>query len=726
MYSRLSTNARVLALGICALTVPAIEATPAHAAESHAAPIPRLAASSGAGADSDARDVLLLSRAQSLRDERRLLEALVLYQRMLARATSRNGVDDGTYQRAYRLHTLTLADLGNSQLAQELMRARPALFAEHERERIEGDRVARGIVWGATRQPDPTRPNAAGQQALQALRDLQRNNPRATRWETTRLSVDALSALNQLGRHQEVVDGYEALQADGTEIPAYILPTVGDSLLALRRPADAATVLEAARTYDPANTNVQVLLGYAWLEQERFDLALPHFEALAASQPAWPRRAGAKSGYENWDRYSADLNLALAHGFANDTARAERELQALADVGPYNAGLQSTLGSVQALRQRPSAALERHRMALTMDPDLREARAGEVDAQLALARPDLASQGFNALRAIHPDDPRLDRLDTTLDRYRGWQLRLEAGRGRSEPRDSGASASASPFGSRDGGYRAQLESPLIADRWRVGVLARDEWADFEPAGLERERVRHRSLGAGVSYRYDRLGASAYVTRANDAYDDGAAGLELRADWRFSDAWRGRVAYLRNDPDASLQARRFGITADSASVGAAWTPSDYTRLDLRAAQFRYEDGNRRDLVGADLSQRIASRPHLIVDALASASASRGSLGERTAYFNPSRDASVLAGVRAEHITWRRYEVGFRQRFELSAGPYWQDGFGSHWVPSAAYRHAWDLGTGSRLEYGVSWSRPVYDGNREQRIGLDVTYRWGTAP
>lgn len=683
--------------------LPALLALPAllNAAPASAAPAPT----------STAMPTATMAEGHRLRDGGQLFEALDVFERVLAADPH----DDG----AWRMRALTLADLGNSQLAAEAVAQRPDAFPVAERERLQDDRLARGIVWGALRPARPDRPMADSEAALAAVRALESASPRTTPAEATRLRVDALSALNHLQRHQAVVDGYRALLADGAEVPGYILPAVGDSLLALRRPEEAAEVLAQAHAGDPDSSNVRILQGYAWMEQERFDLALPALEDLARSQPAWPRRAGASAGYENWDRHEADTNLALAHAYANDTARAERELAALADAGPSNAGLQATVGSVQALRGRPSAALERFDMALTMDPWQRDALTGRADNWLALAQPERAVEDARTLRTRTPDDPRLDRLDRRIDRYRGWQLRLEAGRARSRARDGGTSAS--PLGSRDGTLSFRLESPLIGERWRIGVAGNDDWADFDG-----ERVRDRRLGAGVGYRHGRLGASLYATRALDDDDHGATGVEASLDWRFSDAWLGTAGYRLRDPEASLQARRFGVTADSATVSATWTPSDFTRLDLRAGQYRYEDGNRRSFAGADFSQRLLSRPHWMVDGLAGASASRGSDGADVPYFNPSRDAALTLGARAEHIAWRRYEHAFRQRFEATAGPYWQEGHGTHWVPSLSYRHAWDLGVGSELEYGVSWSRPVYDGRREQRIGFDLAYRWGTAP
>lgn len=658
------------------------------------------------GAAQIAADATVRTEAEALRDQARFAEALLVVERRLAAAP---GDDD-----AFRLRVLTLADLGSSRLAVEAMRQRPQLFADHERERVEGDAIARAIGWGRVEPDTPDGRLAESRAALAELDTLQRDAPRQTNWEATRLRVDALSALNHLQQHEAVVAGYQALLDDGIDVPAYILGTVGDSLLALRRPAEAIPVLENAIAHAPHVVNARILLGYAFIETERFDRALPLFEALAAEQDAWPRQAGAASGYENWDRYSADLNHALAHSYANDNARAEMMLQAQVGIGPNNPGLQAAYGAVQSRRLRPSAALERYEMALTMAPQDRDALAGRVGALTALDRIDEARDALATLRQAHPEDPRLDRVEHDLDRHRGVQATLSASRGRSRQRD-GAGTSISPFGSRDGGWALDVRSPLIDDRWRVGVFAHEDWADFIDG-----RTRHRAAGVGTWYRHDRLGAWATLGAAGGA--SSGATWTLGADWRFDDAWRAGLELARNAQDTSLQARRLGIDADSATLTASYVPSDSFALQGRLSRLRYDDGNTRDQFGVDATRRLVTRPHLMIDGLLSAYTSRGSRGDTVGYFNPERDASANVGLRFDHITWRRYETAFQQRVEVMAGPYWQRDAGTHWVPSLGYRHLWRR-DGHELEYGVAWSRPVYDGLREQRVAFDVELRWG---
>jgi len=616
---------------------------------------------------------------------------------------------------AWKLQVLSLADIGAAERAWQLMSQHPERFSVDERERIEGDRIASRIRWGGAFAADETHRDDEARNALALLRRAQQQAPRQTTWEATRLRVDALSALNQLQHHQDVVDGYRSLREEGIDIPAYILPTVADSYMALRQPEQAAPILQQALQHSPGAPNTTILLAYAWIEQERFDLALPLLEQLASAQPAWPRREGALRGYENWDRYSADMTLAMARSFAQDNAAAEKALRALLAIGPADPGLQSAVAAVDARRMRPSAALERYAMALTLDPRQRDARLGQVDALLALQRPDQAAAVIADLKSRYPEDLRVPRAERSLDLQRGWQGSLELAHGRSRGNSDGTSTS--PLGNRDGSAQLVVQSPLLDDRWRIAALARDGWAD-----LPGERVRERAFGLGLRYRYDRLGVAVDALHSTDDFDRGTS-LALQADWRFNDAWSGSAELRRKDPDASLQARQLGITADSLAVGLRYTPAETTEVATRVSRLHYEDGNHRDQLGVDLRQRLSSQPHLLIDALGAVYASRGSDGERAAYFNPSRDASASVGVRLDHIGWRRYERQFRQLLDITVGPYWQQGHGTAWVPSVAYRHRWTPMQGRQLEYGVSWSQPVYDGRRERRIALDLAWRWG---
>ena len=260
-----------------------------------------------------------------------------------------------------------------------------------------------------------------------------------------------------------------------------------------------------------------------------------------------------------------------------------------------------------------------------------------------------------------------------------------------------------------------METPVLDDRWRLFALADRRVTDFQD-----QRIDPLWLGAGVRYRFGQLDAEAAVLRANDHIGD--TGLRVGVGWQFNDSWHAGVVVARNDPEASMQARAAGITADSVSAQVDYRRSELTHWTFGASRFRYDDGNHRELFGTSVQQRLLTRPRWLVDGLASAYTSRGSRDDAP-YFNPKRDRMVEIGLRIDQQLWRHYERHFRHRLTVSLGDYWQDGFGSALVPSVSYMHEWQLGPGRVFEYGVRWSRPVYDGHRERHIGFEAALRWG---
>ena len=355
-------------------------------------------------------------------------------------------------------------------------------------------------------------------------------------------------------------------------------------------------------------------------------------------------------------------------------------------------------------------------MATTLDPRNVDARVGQAGSLLELQQIADARKIRDDLVDARPRNIHVQRLDQHVDRHTGWQLAVRAERARSNVRDA-ATASASPLGSRDGGHALEVQSPLLGNRWRLTAGSAESWVDFDAV-----RVRDRRIGVGVRYTHDRLDLRIQATRPNDDWSD-RTGVGAEATWRFNDALSADLLLRRVDPDASLQARRRGITGDRAAAGLTYAPSERTTWAGSIEHWRYSDRNRRDGLGARLDQRLATRPHFLLNAQVSASGSRGSR-EDAPYFNPSRDASLSIGLRADHLAWRRYERLFRQRLSIAAGPYWQHGFGTAVVPAVRYEHEWHFGLGNALVYGLNWSRPVYDGVREDRLGLDIGYFWGT--
>lgn len=651
----------------------------------------------------------LMAEAEAFRQQRRWLDAIARYQQVLAiRPNDRE---------AYHAQVMTLSDNGNADRAWALHAARPEWFDIDERLRLGNERVAALTRWGQGHTASEETAYDASRRALTEAQALRAILPQQPRDRSRRLDFDMLVILSQLQRYPEVIALYRRLHAEDADLPPYVLTAAGDALLAERHPEEATQVLERAFAGNPQDYTARILLSYAYLESERFGPAYALLQQARNEQPPWIRHADARYAAGNAERYQIDRTHALALAQGGYLSQAQHDLEAFSRIAPASPDVQQTLGAVYYRRGWLERALERQRMAETLDPRNVDARVGQAGSLLDLQQVAEALAIRDALIRSHPRNVHVQRLARHAQRHTGWQLAVTARRARSDVGDSAASTSASPLGSRDGGHALELQSPLLGDRWRLTAGTHESWVDFDDV-----RVRDRRVGAGVRYAHDRLDLRVYATRPNDGWSD-RTGLGAQAQWRFSDTLSARVLVRRVDPDASLQARRAGITGDRASLGLTHAPSELTALSGSIEHWRYSDGNRRDAVGVRLDRRLSTRPHFLLNGLVAASGSRGSRDDAP-YFNPGRDASLSIGLRADHLAWRRYERQFRHRLTVTAGPYWQEGFGSAVIPAARYEHEWNLGPGSTLVYGVNWTRPVYDGIREDRLGLDIGYFWGT--
>lgn len=244
-------------------------------------------------------------------------------------------------------------------------------------------------------------------------------------------------------------------------------------------------------------------------------------------------------------------------------------------------------------------------------------------------------------------------MDQAWRVHRGWQVQAWTDIGRS----SGGGGT-SPLGNNDRRYGVEVQSPILDDRWRLFAFADRRSVDFQD-----QRIDPLWLGAGVRYRFGQLDAEAAVLRANDHVGD--TGLRAGVGWQFNDYWHAGLVAARNDPEASMQARVAGITADSLSARVDYRRSELTHWMFGASRFRYDDGNHRELFSTALEQRLLTRPRWLVDGLASAYTSRGSRDDAP-YFNPSRDRMVEIGLRIDQQLWRHYERHFRHRLTVSLG------------------------------------------------------------
>ncbi|SDD84253.1 tetratricopeptide repeat protein [Aquimonas voraii] len=604
---------------------------------------------------------------------------------------------------ALRERALTLQLQGAALEAWRQYRAQPALFSATEALGFELDALARRLNW-AQLEADPQRREALLLALLDEYSALESGPAAADAGALQRLRNDRLLVLQLLGRHAEVIAQFEQRAEQDIALPAWLRLPVADSLMAQREPARAQALLEAVLADEPAQATAHVLLAYALLEQEKHDEARDLLADWRRAQPPFDAE-----GRANWAHAGVDLNSVLIDNFSEQIHAAHARIAELSDLSPLDAGLLEARAGIERRRGWAEQALLSARMAITESPDWVLPRAAEIEALLDLDRVREARTKLDAFIATHGEHRQAQGVQQRWQRRQGAQWNLEALRARSTLLDEASSGPLGPGGNAEFRALAHWQGPLLDDAWRLGALAGVHWADFQGQRIERQRAAFT-----LSRQQDRLGFGLEAGRTFDDFvRETTMGGWLR--YRHSDVWRSSIALWRHAPFASLQARAAGIRADGIQLGLSRSSDERSRSGLSLEQLRYEDGNVRTSAYLAHRQRLRAQPRGEWYTRLGLGAGRASR-EDAPYFNPRRDASADAGLTLDRVLTREYSEAWRLRIDVDVSRGWQDGYGSHWTPAIEVMPRWQWRIGHEASLGLRWSRPVYDGRREERWAL----------
>lgn len=636
-----------------------------------------------------------MGRASRARQVREWPTALLAYAEVLRL--------DPTHKEALRERTLTLQLQGAALKAWRQYRAQPSLFSAAEALGFELDALARRLNW-AQLDADPEHRTATLQALLAEYDALETGSAATDAGALQRLRNDRLLNLQLLGRHADVVAQYEHREHEGTQLPDWLRVPVADSLLALRQPARAQTLLEATLVDEPAHATATVLLAYALLEQEHQAEARDLLEHWRETQPPFDTE-----GRANWAHAGIDLNAVLIENFSEQIDKAYARIAELSALAPLDAALLEARAGIERRRGWAEASLTTARMAITEAPEWVLPRVAELQALLDLDRVPEAREKLDALLPRHGDHRQAQGVQQRWARRQGAQWHIEALRADSRLLEHGAAGPSGPGGSGEFRAQAHWDSPLIGDRLRIGGLLGWHWADFQGQRIERERA-----ALSLKYSEARLSWGLEAGRTFDSFvrETNVGGW---AGYRHDEHWRSRVALWRHAPFASLQARAAGLRADGLQLAVSHSPDERSRSGLSFEQLRYEDGNVRSSLYASHRQQLHAQPRGEWYARLGAGAGRASR-EDAPYFNPRRDASLDTGLTLDRVLSREYSEAWRLRIDVDLSRGWQQGYGSHWTPAIELMPRWLAGAGREYSLGLRWSRPVYDGHREERWAL----------
>lgn len=508
---------------------------------------------------------------------------------------------------------------------------------------------------------------------------------------------DRVQALRMRGRYAEAVKLYETLLAHD-DPPPFVRIAAADAYLALRQPAAAERAYLAAGQRGEDMRTVLTGLMYAHLEQEDFAALADTVAALVALDPA-------------------DIGLQLTRMHALRFADRLPEAQALADQlaerHPDDAAVLRARAALAATRGNPRDALtllDRAAASATEDAAYLAERADRL-----INRNDDEAAGALVARLAdtYPEHPRVQRL------HADWQARQRPTLTSEARFGHGLGIVA---GNRESKWTTRLRIPTEVPGLAVGASHQRSGADI-PEG----KPRHARAAAWAHFRQPDWSAELELGQETTNARKPTASLGLA--WQADDHLSLRAGFELRSDEVPLKGRLPWdpldphLSADRASVGAAWRWHESRRVAADLSVMRFSDGNRRKVLSATWSERLLSLPRHTLDLHTNLYTSANDDID-AAYFNPKRDYAASVTLTADSRAWRHYERSFNHRVSVTVGRYRQiataPAGGAHadygWLPfhGLSYEHEWRLEDGFKLRYGIGMSRFPYD-NRQERNG-----------
>ncbi len=637
--------------------------------------------------------------------QQRFTEALTAWQILLQAAP------DSTVAR--RAMLFVASRLGAASVAESMVRSIGSGLDDTARLRIRQDGTATAIRWGEAQLDIDSAvarfgwtdrglmSNATDRALAPAASALERN-----------AAFDRIIALRDRVRMQDVIKLYRTLVDGQIVLPAYVIAAAADAYLYERQPAVARDLYLQAITLDErvtGNTSQewQFSLMWALLEGEQWQ------ETHALVTQLWSKaRTNIKLASPESTDFAqftrASVVQALARLYADELRPAHTLLRDLRDLAPHNLSIRAAYAAWLQANGMRFEANELLRQALAEDPAYLTARVALADSEFSLSRFASTRERVATLTQEYPDNRAVQRSQDTLAMHDAPELKLSAALG--TPRGDRAS-------SREWRLDATAYSAPIYENYRVFAHLFDASASLSAGGtIQRSRV-----GLGAEMRREGLDTSLELHGDMRPHTE-RAGVALQLSLWPSDLWSVRAGVDTNTIDIPLRATQAGIFARKLSLELATRRAYLSAASVGFSAYRFSDGNDRINLAATWRQRLVEGPVYRLDGDIGAYASRNSRTD-TPYFSPRRDALIEATLSNEWRTWRFYESSFMQRLAISAGEYWQQGYGGLPTLAVRYEHEWERQRNYVLRYGLSWARRPYDGKQESRTQgyIDIDWR-----
>jgi biofilm PGA synthesis protein PgaA len=635
----------------------------------------------------------LEARAYVLKNKEDYFSLLAVYQHILE--------IDPTHRDARREFILLTSRLGVPHLAADMARKYPDVLTPEDMDDILAHKAAIKVRWGRLFTPNPADRYKEIDEAIRLLKEnvtRLKNQGRESARNTA--EFDLMVALQERERMSEAISIYESLVDRGVKIPPYALVVAADAYMYVEEPEKARDLSLQALSKEPDNFDASMTLFYAYTDLEDHENATTLIDKLAKMQPL--------KGKKNPQKLYADSTGAMARAYADNLEEAERRLQALVNDAPNNPDLRSKLGYVYLFRGWPRRALREFTVVLNEHPMHLDAKTGRVEALMALAEYRKSHEYLETLEKDYSGRKAIEKLQRNWKIHQMRELLVWT---------SKAFNSGEQEGSQDFDFETYLYSRPFNNHYRSFIHGYYSKTSFEGGS-----PIYKRLGLGLEYRVRDIEHSGELSFGTGK--DSSLGLNLNSTWMPDDFLSLGFRLDTYDNDLPLRGRlEEGLHGWSTGLDLGYRVSESRSFSAGIKRSDYSDDNIRTALSASWFERLISRPKYKLDGTLGLYRSENSRDDAP-YFNPESDLSAEITLDNEWLLYRRYSRSFRHRFGVTLGNYSQKGFGSRGVWSARYEHQWNRDERLEIIYGISRSKPSYDGASEYstRIYLHTSWRF----
>ncbi len=510
---------------------------------------------------------------------------------------------------------------------------------------------------------------------------------------------DRLQAYVMLHREAQATQHYELLIAGGVELPAYARLQAAVAYVRLGQIDRAIPILSQLAQDEPDDVDSQLELFYALVDSDQLTQARERIDRLLDR---------VRSGGDREAELRVRIAAAMARAYGEQPSQALTRLDAILEEAPFSADARASRGAVYFWRGWPRSARDEAQAVLAAAPRNRDAKALQVQTDMALDDWTLARAHLDLAIAQNAlSDRDAQQLASRLEWRQRQQVAIESGYG------TGTETSIAV--NREWHVDTRAYSSPMDTAYRLFAHLREAHTDVSPLALSRTWS-----ALGVDGVWPGLAASLEVAHISG---EPTPGVRAQGSWQPADGARIGLQAASSDPDTPARASASHIRERTAQLSTGYDFNESTGVGADLGLGRFSDGNRQINAIARFSQRLfASNLGKMTwnnyvgtthDSLAAALAP---------YFDPAHASSQETELRGEWLGQRdvRLEKSRWHVLTVSIGRYEQSGFATHTTAVLRYEQRWTLSDHSEFGFGITRSHHPYDGNQEWRTTASLNY------